>query len=72
MSDDKRSKFTKIAEARTNKIIDMIRLLSNCSNRSYYDYSEEDIRKIFNAVEREIKLAKAKFEGTKKSKFSLE
>ena len=28
----KREKFVRLAEARTNKIIDMLQLLGNCSN----------------------------------------
>ena len=45
--ESKKDKFVRIAEARTNKIIDMIRLLGNCSNKASYEYSKEDIRKIF-------------------------
>lgn len=70
-SDIRRERFIKIAESRTNKIIDMIRLLSNCSNKSHYSYSEEDIKDIFNAIEREFKNARAKFDGEIKKKFYL-
>ena len=35
----KRQKFVRLAEARTNKIIDMLQLLGNCSNSSAYDLS---------------------------------
>ena len=51
----KREKFVRLAEARTNKIIDMIRLLGNCSNKSNYDYTDADIQKIFTAIDKEIK-----------------
>lgn len=57
----KRDKFVRLAEARTNKIIDMIRLLSNCSNKSNYDYTEADVQKIFSTIEKELKNAKIKF-----------
>ena len=60
--ESKKDKFVRIAEARTNKIIDMIRLLGNCSNKASYEYSKEDVRKIFTAIENELKAAKAKFE----------
>ena len=56
--------FVRIAEARTNKIIDMIRLLGNCSNKASYDYSKEDVRKIFTAIENELKTARAKFDSS--------
>ena len=73
MKEDKREKFVRIAEARTNKIIDMVRLLGNCSNKASYDYTKEDVKKIFAAIEDELKSAKAKFDTTEESnsKFRL-
>lgn len=61
MKETKREKFIRIAEARTNKIIDMIRLLGNCSNPSTYEYDDKDVKQIFDAIESEIKTAKSKF-----------
>ena len=71
----KRDKFVRLAEARTNKIIDMLQLLGNCSNTSAYDYSQADVDKIFSAIENEVKEAKKKFnkiDSKKGSKFTLE
>lgn len=70
----KREKFVRIVEARTNKIIDMLRLLGNCSNKSNYDYTDADIQKIFGAIEKELKLTKMKFisgDGSDEDKFKL-
>ena len=74
MAETKRDKFIRIAEARTNKIVDMVLLLGNCSNRAAYDYTEKDVLDIFAAIERELKLAKQKFTATgdKQTKFTLE
>lgn len=74
-SESKRDKFVRLAEARTNKIIDMIQLLGNCSNLSTYDYTQQDVDKIFSAIEYEIKEAKKKFnkiESKKCSRFTLD
>ena len=71
----KREKFVRLAEARTNKILDMLQLLGNCSNTSAYDYTQEDVDKIFSAIETEVREAKKKFntvESKKGSRFSLE
>ena len=57
----KRDRFVRLAEARTNKIIDMLRLLGNCANKSNYDYSDTDVQKIFLAIEKELKSTKMKF-----------
>ncbi len=74
MAETKRDKFIRIAEARTNKIIDMVQLLGNCANRTAYDYTDKDVADIFGAIEREVKLAKQKFTavGDKQTKFRLE
>ena len=59
----KRDRFVRLAEARTNKILDMMKLLGNCASTSNYEYTEEDVRKIFSALEKELKITKAKFTG---------
>lgn len=69
----KYDRFVRIAEARTNKILEMLRLLGNCSSKTNYDYTDADVRKIFDAIERELRAAKNKFSGgdLKKERFSL-
>lgn len=69
----KRDRFVRLAEARTNKILEMMRLLGNCSSKANYEYTDEDIKKIFNVLERELKNTKNRFLGidTKEEKFSL-
>ena len=71
----KRDKFVRIAEARTNKIIDMLQLLGNCSNANAYDYTQKEVDKIFNAIESEVREAKKKFskmESKKSTRFTLD
>lgn len=71
----KRQKFVRLAEARTNKIIDMLQLLGNCSNSSAYDYTQEDVDKIFSAIESEVKESRKKFnkiESKKSKRFTLD
>lgn len=70
--ESKRERFKRIAENRTNKIINMIDLLGNCSNKNNYEYTEEDIKNIFNAIESSLKMSKMKFaEKQEKGKFKL-
>lgn len=71
----KREKFVRLAEARTNKILDMLQLLSNCSNTNIYDYTQKDVEKIFAAIESEVKETKKKFnkmDNKKDDRFTLE
>ena len=72
--ESKREKFVRLAEARTNKIIDMLQLLGNCSNTSVYEYTQKDIDQIFGAIELELREAKKKFsktESVKSARFVL-
>lgn len=63
MKDETKSeKFKRVAGNRTNKILDLIRILGNCSNTSVYEYSQEDVNKIFSAIETELKIAKQKYQ----------
>ncbi|MBQ8178213.1 MAG: hypothetical protein IJ033_03370 [Clostridia bacterium] len=75
IQETKRDKFVRLAEARTNKIIDMIQLLGNCSNLGAYDYTQQDVDKIFTAIENELREAKKKFskvDSKKGTRFSLD
>ena len=75
VQETKRDKFVRLAEARTNKIIDMIQLLRNCSNQSQYEYTQKDVTKIFSAIQTELDAAKKRFnkqESQKGSKFKLD
>ena len=71
--ESKRDKFVRIVENRTNKIIDMLRLLGNCANKSNYDYTDADVQKIFNTIEKELKTTKMKYTsvGSEDNKFKL-
>lgn len=60
----KRDKFVRMAEARTIKIISMIRLLGNCSNRGAYEYTDKDVNKIFTAIESAVSDAKKRFKNS--------
>ena len=66
-------RFIKIAENRTNKIISMIKLLGNCSNKNNYTYDENDVKQIFNAIDQELKITKTKFQEAQgdKKEFKL-
>ena len=69
INETKREKFVRLAEARTNKIINMLQLLGNCSNLNTYEYTSKDVDKIFFAIENGARDAKRKFNkiGSKKS-----
>ena len=74
-NETKRDKFVRLAVARTNKIIDMIQLLGNCSNTSQYEYTQKDVDKIFKAIQVELDEARKRYnrqEIEKSNKFTLD
>lgn len=68
----KRDAFLRLATKRTNAVLEKVRVLSNCANPYAYEYSEEDVRKMFAAIERELKTAKAKFNNHQRTEFKLD
>lgn len=72
-AETKKDRFIRLAEARTNKILEMMRLLGNCSSKANYEYTDEDVKKIFGALEKELKNTKNKFLGieAKEERFTL-
>ncbi|MBU6500351.1 MAG: hypothetical protein KGJ89_00785 [Patescibacteria group bacterium] len=67
----KRERFKRLATLRTNAILRRLKVLGNCSNRSAYEYTEEDINKIFSEIDRRVKDVKAKFHYPKNKDFKL-
>ncbi len=64
----KKQRFDRIAVSRKEKILDDLRLLENCSNRSNYEYVPEDIDALFDTLEAALHSAKAKFTANTKQK----
>jgi hypothetical protein len=56
----RREKFVELAENRTRNAIKAIRVIGKLGNRSAYEYSEADVRKIASALSREIDALKAR------------
>jgi hypothetical protein len=69
--ESKESRFKRIASQRTQRILNDLRLLGNCSNRGAYSYSEEELSKIFGTIDKEIKRIKILFDKPEKNQFSL-
>lgn len=59
-------RFKRLATKRTKDVLNKLRILGNCANRSAYEYTEEDIRKIFSTIEEQLKTIKAKFKMPRK------
>lgn len=59
--DQKRQKFIKLAEGRTQAALNAIRKIGNLSNRRAYSYSETDIKKIVKVLREAVSETERKF-----------
>ncbi len=70
-NESKEARFKRVASLRTQKTLDGLRLLGNCSNKSAYSYSQEDTSKIFSTIDKELRRVKGLFNKSKNNMFSL-
>jgi hypothetical protein len=70
-SETRKERFRRLATARTNVVLKKLKVLSNCANRSVYDYTEDEINKIFSEIEKAVRSSKAKFHFSKTREFKL-
>lgn len=67
-----KDRFKRIAERRTNRVIDSLRLLGNTGNKNLYRYSDDEIQRIFTAIDKKITEIKGKFKTSdSEEKFRL-
>lgn len=71
--DIKRRKFKELAERRTRLALKSIKLVGNLANRSHYEYTDEEVRKIIGALNTEVNTTRDKFfSSNKKQKVEFE
>lgn len=70
VSNSKRAKtqtFKRIAEKRTERVLDSLRLLGQCSNRRSYEYTGEQVAKIFKEIRSAVRRAEQSFRSNNKN-----
>ena len=70
-SESKGDAFRRLATKRTNAVVNHVRILGHCANPQLYEYSQDDVKKIFRAIEAELRIVKAKFQNSSRSNFQL-
>jgi len=69
--ESKRERFRRLATLRTNALLQRLKVLGNCANRSAYEYTEEEINKIFVEIERRVREVRAQFRFPRNRDFKL-
>lgn len=57
----RKENFKRLAAPRTREVLRRLKILGNCANRSHYEYTEEEVNKIFSEVEKKLRSVKARF-----------
>ena len=71
MNETREERFKRLATYRTNLVLDKLRILGNLSNKANYNYTDEEIRKIFNSIDAQLRAVKARFALKKRKEFKL-
>jgi hypothetical protein len=67
----KRSKFVQLAESRTINAIRAIRVIGKLANKSAYEFTDADVKKIFNVLSKEVEALRVRM-TSKNSKDEVE
>ena len=59
---DKSSKFRELAEKRVSRALNDLKLIRNLSNKNYYEYTDEQSKKITRVLQQELDLLKKSFQ----------
>lgn len=65
----KRERFVRVVESRMAKLLDAFDSIGKCSNKSNYEYSENDIREIFKEIAKKTREIKMLFDVCSKEKY---
>ena len=57
----KHANFRRLAESRTNKALEAIGRIANLSNRSLYEWNDEEVRSIIKALKMEVGEVEGRF-----------
>lgn len=60
--ESRNERFRRLAASRGDRLIREIALLGNLANRKNYDYSPEEVERLFEPIERELREIRAKFD----------
>ncbi len=66
-SNSKKDRFKNVAGRRVQKVLDDLESLSKCANKSTYEYTDEEVRKMLKAINEKVFLVKAAFSTNSKS-----
>ncbi|MDX2495244.1 MAG: hypothetical protein QNK27_09815 [Desulfuromusa sp.] len=67
----KNERFKRVVQKRVQNVLDSLRRLSQCSNKRMYDWNDEQLEKIWAAVDKEMDHCRASFDAAEPNEFKL-
>lgn len=67
----KEGRFVRLAEKRVQRVLDSIRSLSQLSNKRMYQWNDQQLVKIWDAIDKELKKCREGFEASEPEEFRL-
>ena len=67
----KEQRFKRVAEKRIRRVLDSLRSLSQCSNKRMYNWDEEQLKKIWDAIDYALKSCQENFKNVEPEEFQL-
>ncbi len=67
----KEERFERVVQKRVQNVLDSLRRLSQCANRRMYVWNDEQLIKIWAAIDNELKGCKEGFENAEPEEFKL-
>jgi len=59
--EEKRKRFKTVASRRVQRVLDTMDNLSKCSNKRNYEYTDEEVKKMFRVINDKFTLLKAAY-----------
>ena len=67
----KEERFKRVVEKRVQRVLDSLRSLSQGSNRRMYSWNDEQLKKIWTSIEKELKKCKDSYADAEPTEFKL-
>lgn len=67
----KEHRFRRVGQKRVQNVVDSIRKLSQCANKRMYEWNDEQLHTIWDAISKELEKCKAGFEKAEPDEFRL-
>ena len=69
--ESKEDRFKRVVQKRVQNTLDSIKRLSQCSNKRMYRWNDEQLEKIWTAIDNELKECRTSFENKEPEDFRL-